>query len=61
MRSDKFRRESAIETISKGKRTLSLLASRTDVPSRIAHDLLILFRLKAAGAVNKLPFGFRAE
>ena len=51
---NKFRCKSAIETVSKGKRTL--LFHRTQVRRPVqnkARDLFILFRLKAAGAVNK--------
>src|SRR5882672_8583092 len=52
--SNKFRYKSAIETVSKGKRTL--LFHRTQVRWPVqnkARDLFILFRFKAAGAVNK--------
>ena len=52
--SNKFRCKGAIETISKGKGTL--LFHRTQVRQLVqnkASDLFILFRLKAAGAVNK--------
>ena len=52
--SDKFRCESAIETILKGKRTLLLFEAQDGRPGEsLPHHLLVLLRLKAAGAVNK--------
>ena len=51
---DKFRRKSAIETISKGKRTLLVNSTQSRrTVENFAYDLFILFRLKATGAVNK--------
>src|ERR1700741_2958880 len=52
--SNKFRCKGAIETVSKGKRTLLFHETRIWHPVQDkARDLFILFRLKAAGAVNK--------
>ena len=52
--SDKFRCESAIETILKGKGTLLLFEAQDGrTGESLPHHLLVLFRLKTAGAVNK--------
>src|SRR4029453_15125727 len=51
-----FRRESAIETVAEGKRTLLLNnIQRRRTVENSAQNLFILFRLKAAGALNKSP------
>ena len=52
--SNKFRCKGAIETVSKGKRTLLFHGTQVRQPvQKKARDVFILFRLKAAGAVNK--------
>ena len=57
--SDQFRRKCAIKTISKRKRTLlfdEMYGRRT--VENATNDLFILFRFKAARAVNKDAFRF---
>src|SRR5438093_12781944 len=55
--SDKFRCESAIEPIFKGKRTLLLFEAQDGRAGESSlHDLLVLFRLASAGAANDCTF-----
>ena len=52
--SDKFRCESAIEPVLKGKRTLLPFEAQDGRAGESSlHDLLVLFWLKAACAVNE--------
>ena len=51
---NKFRCKSAIETVSKRKRTLLFQKTTSQrTVENSAHHLLIFLRLEAAGAVNK--------